>query len=347
MMQKISKFSKYIFTGTFMLAGLFFVFIGFRGMKNAREFLPTTAVIRSITEVPGVTEDDATTYEVMVEYTVDGKNYVSDIGDYNKGEEVGSTIDILYNPKDPEGIQRPGTTGWLIPIIIGAVVFIVPILYAIYKKTRREKTAEANADIFYAASVKGEERELYFLSDLGTAKIGHHIEDASRKVLYEAKVVKFTLAKPTEMEFIDYQLNRNETHMIGHTIETEYSTILIDNYSTFTFDGEDIWDHLKRYGIRIEAGLMEGKKLWPQYRIYRDGEEIALLHSSNRFVHEEDVQEGKLKNLLPSSGFYRIFTKEQNLDLLFLVIMALARTNAADETGGSYGILFGNKKKGN
>ena len=33
-----------------------------------------------------------------------------------------------------------------------------------------------------APSVQGEERELYFLSDTGTAKVGHRVEDRQRRV---------------------------------------------------------------------------------------------------------------------------------------------------------------------
>ena len=55
----------------------------------------------------------------------------------------------------------------------------------------------------YAPSVKGAPRQLYFLTDTGTAKVGHRLEDADRKVLYEAKVTKFSLIGATGMDFID------------------------------------------------------------------------------------------------------------------------------------------------
>ena len=49
----------------------------------------------------------------------------------------------------------------------------------------------------YAPSEKGEERKLYFLSDLGTVKIGHQLEDASRNTLYEAV---YALSSPRHAE---------------------------------------------------------------------------------------------------------------------------------------------------
>ena len=89
---------------------------------------------------------------------------------------------------------------------------------------------------------------------------------------------------------------------------------------------------------------MPGKPLWPQYRVLRDGEEIGLLESSGVHVHEEDAaQDGKLAKIIPARGYFRIQTQEKNLDLLFVVAMAFARTSALDGEGGSFGLLFGKK----
>ena len=196
----------------------------------------------------------------------------------------------------------------------------------------------------YAPSVKGEPRQLYFLTDTGTAKVGHRMEDVNKKVLYEAKVTKFSLVGATGMDFIDHVKGTTTPHQVGHEIETDYHSILIDNHSGFKFDGEDIGKHLKRNGVVIESGFMSGKPLWPQYRVLRDGEEIALLQSSGVHVHEEDAaRDGKLAKMVPARGYFRIQTREKNLDLLFVVAMAFARTSALDGEGGSFGLLFGKK----
>ena len=196
----------------------------------------------------------------------------------------------------------------------------------------------------YAPSVKGEPRQLYFLTDTGTAKVGHRMEDVNKKVLYEAKVTKFSLVGATGMDFIDHVKGTTTPHQVGHEIETDYHSILIDNHSGFRFDGEDIWKHLKRNGVVIHSSSMSGKPLWPQYRVLRDGEEIAVLQSSGVHVHEEDAAgDGKLAKMVPARGYFRIQTREKNLDLLFVVAMAFARTSALDGEGGSFGLLFGNK----
>ena len=212
------------------------------------------------------------------------------------------------------------------------------------KKDNGRSNASGNSSASYAPSVKGEPRQLYFLTDTGTAKVGHRIEDASRKVLYEAKVTKFSLIGATGMDFIDHEKGTTTPHQVGHEIETDYHSILIDNHSGFRFDGEDIWKHLKRNGVVIQSSFMSGKPLWPQYRVLRDGEEIAVLQSSGVHVHEEDAAgDGKLAKMVPARGYFRIQTREKNLDLLFVVAMAFARTSALDGEGGSFGLLFGKK----
>lgn len=196
----------------------------------------------------------------------------------------------------------------------------------------------------YAPSVKGEPRQLYFLTDTGTAKVGHRMEDVNKKVLYEAKVTKFSLVGATGMDFIDHVKGTTTPHQVGHEIETDYHSILIDNHSGFKLDGEDIWKHLRRNGVVIQSSFMSGKPLWPQYRVLRDGEEIAVLQSSGVHVHEEDAAgDGKLAKMIPARGYFRIQTREKNLDLLFVVAMAFARTSALDGEGGSFGLLFGKK----
>ena len=197
----------------------------------------------------------------------------------------------------------------------------------------------------YAPSEKGEERKLYFLSDLGTVKIGHQLEDASRNTLYEAVVTKFSPIGAIEMDFIDHMNNKTTHHKVGHEVDVEYDSIFIDNRSTIKLDGEDIWKHLKKNNVKIESSFTKGKVLTPTYTAYRDGELIAVLEATGNDVHEEDEEAGgKLSNIVPVRGFYRITTREKNLDLVFVIAMAFARTNSNDDAGGNFGLLFGKKK---
>lgn len=109
-----------------ILFGLAFIVSGIIGIHQDETFLPTKGVIRSMERTYVATNSDENdTWEVMVEYAVDGQTYVSDLGQKKDDFTVGKEIDILYNPNNPEGIVLPGKTIWFIFILVGAVVAVV------------------------------------------------------------------------------------------------------------------------------------------------------------------------------------------------------------------------------
>ena len=109
-----------------ILFGLAFIVSGIIGIHQDETFLPTKGVIRSMERTYVATNSDENdTWEVMVEYAVDGQTYVSDLGQKKDDFTVGKEIDILYNPNNPEGIVLPGKTIWFIFMIVGAVVAVV------------------------------------------------------------------------------------------------------------------------------------------------------------------------------------------------------------------------------
>ena len=182
------------------------------------------------------------------------------------------------------------------------------------------------------------------MTDLGTPKAGHRIEDKNRNVLYEASMTKFTLAGPFGFDFIDHEHGTTKAHLVGHQEEADRNSFLFDNHYTFSLDGEDIWKHLKRNGVKVESRFAQGKVLFPSYTVSRDGAEIGYIEASSQYVHEEDAEEHAVANNVPVPGFYRIFTSEKNLDLLFVVALAFARSGATDDKGGSRRILFNTMK---
>ena len=108
-----------------ILFGLIFIVISAFGIHQDNTFLPAKGVIRSMERTYAATDsNDTDTWEVMVEYTVDGQTYLSDVGKKPNDFTVGKEIDILYNPNNPEAIVLPGKTGWIIGIIVGAIVAI-------------------------------------------------------------------------------------------------------------------------------------------------------------------------------------------------------------------------------
>ena len=109
-----------------ILFGLAFIIAGVIGIRQDDTFLPTKAVIQSMERTYEAMDSNETdTWEVMVAYSVDGKDYVSDLGQKKDDFTVGKEIDILYNPNNPEGIVLPGKTIWFIFMIAGAAVSVI------------------------------------------------------------------------------------------------------------------------------------------------------------------------------------------------------------------------------
>jgi hypothetical protein len=105
--------------------GLWTVFFENRG------YIKTDAVIMHIEEIFNGMDEDGTddySYIPTVAYKVDGKEYVNDLHFYVDGYEEGKTIQIFYNPSDPNDIH--GSTKGMGIYLIGAGAFL--ILAAVY-----------------------------------------------------------------------------------------------------------------------------------------------------------------------------------------------------------------------
>ena len=323
-----------------LAAGIYYTFFHSRG------FVKTTGTIVSLRE--DVT-DDSTVYYPTVEYTVDGKTYTGELDVGSGSYRVGKTLTVLYDPQNPAVVHDGGGFGVYL-LIAGAVILAFVAVTAITEKKSQKQVQqlrESRGQTGYAPSIPGEERELYFLSDLGTAKVGHRLEDGSRRVLYEAKMTKFTLTGPYGFDFIDHEHVTTTPHLVGHEEESQWDSFLVDNHYTFELDGVDVFKHLRDNGVSVETSLTSGngRLFGTDYRILRDGVEIARAESTGRYPHEEDAAEHKTAAAIPMQGFYRIWTRETYLDLLFVTMMAFARSGAADDKGGTRGALFGTLKE--
>ncbi|MBQ9251127.1 MAG: DUF3592 domain-containing protein [Clostridia bacterium] len=301
----------------------------------------------TIVDLRDSTTDGSTTYYPTAEYTVDGVTYTKELDVASGSYKMGQVISVLYDPNDPAVAHSDSFLGVYF-LGVGVVILAVIIVSEVKKKKAlgQVKTVQAeNGGNTYPASVPGPESWLYFLTDLGTTKAGHRIEDASRNVLYEAKMTKFTLTAPFGFDFIDHEHGKTTPHLIGHEEASDWgNSLLFDNHYTFTFDGEDIWKHLKRNGITVDSSLTGAART--EYIIKRNGQEIATAVSSSQNVHEEDEEaKSKLASLIPVQGFYRIRTTETDLSLLFVTLLAFARSGASDDRGGNRKTLMNTLKK--
>lgn len=324
-----------------LVFGIYSTFFMSSGYKT------TTATIVSIEEDPNYIPDPNTSndkqYIATAKYSVDGKEYTRQLDSYDPGYKVGGTVEIKYDPKDPTKITSGFGFGIYL-MIAGGVIVLAIIVLTVKKKLSVKKLKEEVGELTFAPSVKGEERRLYFITDLGTVKVGHRLEDENRRIIYEAKMTKFSPMSDFKFDFIDHEHNKTTPHLIGHTEESDWNSLLIDNNYSFTFDGKDVWKQLRKHGVKIDSRFGQAKGVMPSYNISWNGEEIAYAENTSQYVHEEDEEEHKVASKVPIQGFYRVRTSEKNLDLLFTVLVAMARSGATDERGGSRRMVFNTLK---
>ena len=204
----------------------------------------TQATILSIEEDPELSTPDDTSYIVMVEYVADGARYTSRIDMYSALWKEGDAITVYYDPHDPSVVHGSKGFGVYLMVVGVAIIAIVAVGGAKNRKARAEleKVKAERGGAAFAPSSKGAVREVYFLTDVGTPKYGHRIEDKNRKVLYEAKMTRFSLVSAYHFDFIDHEHGVTTPHLVGHEEESDWGDFFIlDNHYTFELDGEDVW----------------------------------------------------------------------------------------------------------
>lgn len=164
-----------------------------------------------------------------------------------------------------------------------------------------------------------ETKKYLFRPDKKFLKQGFYMTDADGKTVYEAQLLKQSFFKPLTFKFINHITGTEEQHEVTHTITTETNnggiTDIFTTNSRFKYDGMNIWDYLHEEGIRIDSHKAEGK-LGMAYDITFRGLPFAKLVMTNPSG----------KGIIPSRYCFDVETSEENLDLVFLVTFAIART---------------------
>ncbi len=321
------------------------LFVLYFGFIESYGYVKTTAVITELSYEEDESDDSKKKIRPKINYKVGEKEYnvflKSVMTSPFKEKKIGSEIKIEYNPANPSEAIEDSKGFMICMLIVGLICIAIPT-YSLLKNRKKRKLLVNNYPeaIFGASRKYSEERKLYFVTDLGTIKGTCHIEDADRKILYEAVSTKFSLLADSEMEFVDHILNHRTPHLVGKVVTSIHENTnrhmwgpnidifgnIQPDYSTFDFDGREIWGLLYENGIEIKTNLISLTGI--TYTIYRDGKEIAQAVNSSKFVHEEDAEKRKIRSKIPNSGFFRITTKEKNLDAIFLALFAISRTHA-------------------
>ena len=83
-----------------------------------------------------------------------------------------------------------------------------------------------------------EDKKYFFRPDKKFLKQGFYMEDENKKIIYEAKMTKWSLFGAMKFDFINHVSNKSSEHDVGKTITSEESG-LFEAFSTnsrFKFD---------------------------------------------------------------------------------------------------------------
>ena len=156
---------------------------------------------------------------------------------------------------------------------------------------------------------------------LATVKQAFFLEDKDGNVVYEGKMTKFKLFGASPFEFVNHVTNKTEEHTVGKTVTIEENFgsdifSLLSRKSYFKYDGVKIWDYLHDKGIRVESKL-SSNKIGMTHNVSLEGKEIATIATSSP----------KGKSLITTDLYYDVTCDEKNLDIVFLVAFAIAKTD--------------------
>ncbi len=112
-----------------LLVGIYMTFFQSGG------FVKTTA---SITDVRMDSSGESTVYYPTVEYTVNGKTYITELDTGNGSYRMGQMITVLYDPNNPS-TAHDGSGFGLYLIIAGAVILAVIVFSGIKESRARNK----------------------------------------------------------------------------------------------------------------------------------------------------------------------------------------------------------------
>ena len=112
----------------FLLGGIVFLVMGCIRLHQKQRYVKTTGEITKIesyyTENAEPDGGQIQTYDVTVQFTVNGTTYTAQLDEYRASFEEGGTVDILYDPDAPEKIMYGSTMVTVLQFGLGAVFAI-------------------------------------------------------------------------------------------------------------------------------------------------------------------------------------------------------------------------------
>ncbi len=315
----------------FLVIGL--ALLGLGGLTLSAQFgedyEKTTAVIE---EINPVGEGEV---QVIVAYTIDGVDYHTELGYYSSGMMIGDEITIKYCPNASSDIRATSVDliGYVLVAVGGVLIYIGSRSFSKGLKRRKKDReqensfSEMNRDVPKSARIFPDNEDgtlYYFHYDKSFSKQGHVMENKDRQVVYEGAIKQFKLIGDFEMDFINHISCHTQTHFIGHAVSTGTSHVTISE--GFDYDGQNIWEYLHGRGIRVDP-ILDRRLMSVTFEVTLCGMPFARFVSSGTNLYgEEKAGLAKVANL-SAPGLFRIYSFGDDLDLLFLIGVAIARSS--------------------
>lgn len=167
-----------------------------------------------------------------------------------------------------------------------------------------------------------EEFVYHFTGKLNQSQI---MKDAAGNPVYEAVCEKITLFKATPFRFCNRLTGEEHLRQIGHTMTCSAGigeNFSVDLSSSFDIDGKGIWEILTDMGYGFRFSL---NGLAAHYDVTRCGKEAGFVELAGTGLMNPKYKDNPLGKI-PTKGIYRVQCRRRDVEGMFLICLALTRT---------------------
>lgn len=301
------------------------------------DYAKVDAVISSIEQFG---EGDDAEYSVTVTYTVDGKEYKSELGAYDSRWSEGDTIECEYNLDNHAVIRLNSgklTAGILCAAGIAAVIIgVVQLVRGIKKPaesySQYNRVDEQAVDPALADEVRSNNEPMndYVFHFTGKLNQSYIMKDKFGTPVYESVCDGITLVKATPFTFRNLRTGASSEKMIGHTVTKSIGhgdNFSIPMSSAFAIDGKNNWDYLAEQGYGFDFSL---RGLTCCFDVKHHGVSIGHIETAGSEVMNEKYENNPLGKV-PANGIYRIRCQESEIEAMFMICFCITKTELTVE----------------
>lgn len=327
------KLSQLRFAAGFAVVGLIISIIAGIGIANpdTGTYETVNAVITNIEEHQ---LDDEIKHTVYVKYSVDGKEYESQLDAYQSDWKVGSVVECEYDVDNPEYIRNgDGTLVTFVVFALGVAAFAFGTFklvqgfktpsddFAQYDRVKAEQI-----DVRAAERIKNsnEPKEEFVFHYTGKLNQSYIMKDKFGKPIYEAVCDGITLVKDTEYEFKNHLTGASSVKKIGHTVTGSYGGNFLGSTvkSAFKINGQNCWDVIASMGYGFEFGLNGIKS---HFEVKHMGVNIGYAELAGTGLMIEKYKDNPLGKI-PTNGIFKISCPRSEVEGMFFICFALSKT---------------------